>query len=276
MTWWKQLDKTSGSRPRAVLMMDADDRQVVADRLTRIVGHPQVVVTAQHQWMPTGKPVPKKDGSWDKSPANEAKLSSSTKLLDDMTRKELQSWWLEFTSGANVPNWDIASQCHVGGVPGLLLVEAKAHGGELDENPTGKRPPTTLNGWKNHQKIGRAIADASAELQFATRLPWAISRDKCYQLSNRFAWSWKLASLGIPVVLVYLGFLDATEMPEPRFREEAEGEHCWKTTVVKYGDGTVPTQVWEDNYTIDIDGVPLIPRIRTYNQQFDPNEAEAT
>lgn len=31
-------------------------------------------------------------------------------------------------------------------------------------------------------------------------------------MSNRFAWAWKLATMEVPVVLVYLGFLNATEM----------------------------------------------------------------
>jgi hypothetical protein len=34
-----------------------------------------------------------------------------------------------------------------------------------------------------------------------------ISRDNVYQLSNRVAFAWKLATLGIPSVLVYLGFI---------------------------------------------------------------------
>ena len=38
---------------------------------------------------------------------------------------------------------------------------------------------------------------------------WMLSRDHHYQLSNRFAWSWKPASIGVPVVLLYLGFLNA-------------------------------------------------------------------
>lgn len=275
MTWWQQLDKTSGSRPRSVLLMDGD-RELVADRLTRLVNLPTVVVNPEHRWMPTGKPFQNADGTWDKSPANEAKLSCPNPLVDEAVRNELQSWWLEFTGGANVPNWDIASQCLIGSAAGLVLIEAKAHGGELDEKPTGKRPPTTLNGWKNHQRIGRAIADASAELQSATGLPWAISRDRCYQLSNRFAWSWKLASLGIPVVLIYLGFLDANEMPQPLFHSDGKDEHCWNSTVLKYSAGVVPPQVWDAASPIDIDGVPLMPLIRTYSQPFNQNDAEVT
>jgi len=33
-----------------------------------------------------------------------------------------------------------------------------------------------------------------------------LDRDSHYQLANRLAFTWKLATLGIPVVLLYLGF----------------------------------------------------------------------
>ena len=47
-----------------------------------------------------------------------------------------------------------------------------------------------------------------------------ISRDRCYQFSNRIAFAWKLVSLGIPVVLVYLGFLNDPGMRRP-FADES-------------------------------------------------------
>jgi hypothetical protein len=47
-----------------------------------------------------------------------------------------------------------------------------------------------------------------------TGLTWALSRDWCYQMSIRFAWAWKLAGLGKPVILIYLGFLAYDEMYE--------------------------------------------------------------
>jgi hypothetical protein len=43
---------------------------------------------------------------------------------------------------------------------------------------------------------------------------WTLSRDSHYQLTNRFAWAWKLASMGVPVVLGYLGFQGAAEMKD--------------------------------------------------------------
>ena len=67
MNWWaEQLGKDKqGSRPRCVLLTDgyADE---VAERLTALVDHPDVVVSPGDNWMPCGKPIRKEDGSWTK------------------------------------------------------------------------------------------------------------------------------------------------------------------------------------------------------------------
>jgi hypothetical protein len=60
-------------------------------------------------------------------------------------------------------------------------------------------------------------------------------------LCNRFAWAWKVASLGVPVVLVYLGFLDAEEMPNGVLRSAQE----WRTCVLEHAGDFVPAQAWE-------------------------------
>ena len=118
----------------------------------------------------------------------------------------LTSWWLKHTNGATTPNWDIALSCEIQGRPGLILVEAKANVSELRKG--GKRldreaSPNTL---ENHSHIGDAIDDARVALDKQLH-GIQISRDSSYQLSNRIAFAWKLASLGIPTVLVYLGFI---------------------------------------------------------------------
>jgi hypothetical protein len=60
------------------------------------------------------------------------------------------------------------------------------------------------NSQENHRRIGEAIGEVAAGL--SSQFPGIrISRDGHYQLSNRLAFAWKLASLGIPSVLVYLG-----------------------------------------------------------------------
>ena len=101
--------------------------------------------------------------------------------------------------------------------------------------------------------------------QRKTGKPWDISRDHHYQLSNRFAWSWKLATLGIPVVLVYLGFLNAQDMasndPEDKlFESEAD----WARVLKDHSRNAVDEACWETR--LDFGAVPFLPpdtRIRS-------------
>jgi hypothetical protein len=66
----------------------------------------------------------------------------------------------------------------------------------------------------------------------------AISRDSHYQMSNRFAWSWKLAEYGIPVVLVYLGFLNASEMVDRG--DPFANQDSWESLVMAHSSPLFP------------------------------------
>lgn len=255
MSWWEQLDNRRGSQPRCVLLVDGG-AEVVADRLTNLVNLPGVVVSPGDRWMPYGKPV-RENGSWDAKPANEAELHKADDLVCRAIRQELQRWWL--AKSARTPNWDIASTCEIEGVSGLLLVEAKAHRNELfkSDKCSSKNPA-------NREQIRRAIAEAASGLESVTGTPWAISRDHHYQLSNRFAWSWKLASLGIPVVLVYLGFLNAQDMVDRSSLFQSEDE--WGSTLKEYCKGVIDEGCWGSR--LDIAGTPLLPLIRAVDQPF--------
>ena len=66
------------------------------------------------------------------------------------------------------------------------------------------------------------MKEANAGLRKLPTGQWALSTRHHYQLSNRFAWSWKLAMLGVPVVLLYLGFLNAQDMQD-------DGDLFWKS-----------------------------------------------
>ncbi len=266
MSWFRQLDKHRGSRPRCVLMVEGS-REEIASRLTRLVNLPDVIISPSDRWTPYGKPT-WKDGSWNTKPGSEVVLSKPNSLVPPSIQRQLQDWWLAVPGRANAPNWDIAATCKIKGEPGLVLVEAKAHGKEL--SATGKSRPASPNGRKNHDRIGLAIAEAAAQFQLETGKRWDISRDHHYQLSNRFAWSWKLASLGIPVVLLYLGFLNAQDMANdgPLFRSEAEWTHVLKDHCRDAVDETC-WGAW-----LDIAGVPLITLIRGIDQPFDPNDEE--
>jgi len=63
----------------------------------------------------------------------ETTLLDSEHFLPADKRQELKYWWLRKPRGANVPDWDIASNCTLEGRKRLLLVEAKAHDKELSE-----------------------------------------------------------------------------------------------------------------------------------------------
>ena len=158
---------------------------------------------------------------------------------------------------ANTPNWDVASTCKIEGKEGLLLVEAKAHRNELTKR--GKRKPTgSQNRRKNHERIGSAIKEANAGLGSVTRGIWGLSRDHHYQLANRFAWSWKLAMLGVPVVLLYLGFLNADEMDGALFRTEDD----WACALKDHARGVVDNSGWGNR--LDVNGTSFWPLIRAH------------
>jgi hypothetical protein len=174
------------------------------------------------------------------------------------------------------PNFDIASTCTIeGGGKGLLLIEAKAHDEELNKESIGRlikrfspqngevasdskrTRRSEENRAASHQQIGKAIEEARAGLEKATSLPCRISRDSCYQMSNRFAWAWKLTELGIPVVLVYLGFLHCDEMKDlgRPFAEESE----WKTLVQSHSSALFPPEMWGRSWRSgEVTFVPLI------------------
>jgi hypothetical protein len=199
----------------------------------------------------------------------EAKLPSADRLLVENIRGDLRNWWLAVaTDGTRTPNWDIASTCTVEGKSGLLLVEAKAHHAELNHEETGRKnieAPVSAAARRNHLRIGWCLQDASIALAEATGLPWALSRDWNYQMSNRFAWAWKLADLGMPVVLVYLGFLQADEMRErgKPFATSAE----WERLVRAHSAPLFPGEIWERRWTCG--GQALVPLIRSINQPLD-------
>ena len=262
MDWLNQLKTKRGSRPHCVLLTDSNQGEV-ADRLTYLVGRPEVVVSPNDQWMPYGKPVMREDHSWDTTPADEAQLGNPKKpngLLTPETHETLTKWWLAVRQGKmTTPTWDIASTCTIMGKPGLLLVEAKARAKEMKEQDKS-------GSTKNRYQIAQAIGQANTYLGNLTGQPWGLSTDSRYQLSNRFAWSWKLASLGIPVVLVYLGFLNAQDMKDDRalFGSDAD----WEQAVKKYGEGVVDNNCW--GRWLDVDGTLFLPLIRTYKQPFMP------
>jgi hypothetical protein len=245
VNWLNGLDAKCrrGSLPRCLLFIDGT-REEVAGRFTALAGLSDVSVSPEDLWMPLGLPVERADGRWDCTMTEEAKLGEAATLLLASDRTTLTNWWLAVPRNANTPNWDLASTCTIGGRRGLLLVEAKAHPVELHNAEKGKSAPAdSANSRANHARIERAILEARAGLQQVTGTAWGISRDTHYQMSNRFAFAWKLAELGYPVVLVYLGFLRAADMGDlsTPFADAEE----WAKLVRNHSATICPSDVWD-------------------------------
>jgi hypothetical protein len=240
-----------GSRARCILLTDGPNA-AVACRLSALAGPSVVIDPDRHFWMPRGVVHPE-----------EAKLGDSLSFLSNEHREAVIGWWLAVRKHANTPNWDIVSTATVDGIEGLVLVEAKAHSAEIKvagklagsketKAETGSAGAGLDNSARNHVRIAGACREASDALERV--LPgWALSIESHYQLCNRFAWTWKLASLGIPVILVYLGFLRAEEMRDQGLPfDSAEN---WERLVRDHSRGIVPPSAWDQ--VISIQGTPI-------------------
>jgi hypothetical protein len=243
---WDDLPpkERKGSRPRCLRLTDeADGRASVAGRLTELIA-PHGIVTAEDWWSPRGL-----------VDHREVMLHEAERLLTAEQRRALQDWWLASPRSPRTPVWDLASSVSIDGRRGLLLVEAKAHVSEFALD--GKDGPNARSGGSvaNHERIAEAIVQASAALTKILGRTVTLNRDSHYQLANRFAWSWRLATMGVPVILLYLGFCGATEWSDGFADQEA-----WARTVHQYGVHLDPA-IW--GQPIDIGGTPFIPLICT-------------
>lgn len=228
-----------GSRPRCIRLTDGG-RFAVAENLTCVVKHSSVIVSPSDICIPQGHRYP-----------DEAQLDKpdGAPLVPQEIATALQEWWPR--SGTS-PKWDIASTCTINGRRGLLLVEAKAHSTELDSHPTDACG-------KSREQIVAALAEASDGLRRLTGEDWALSADDHhYQLANRIAWSWKLASVGMPTVLVYLGFLNAAEMTDKC--ETFATLAGWKDCMLEHSAHVVPPSYWDTS--LHANGAPLMFLIR--------------
>lgn len=249
-------DEQRGSKPRCHLFTDGT-RVEVAGRLTALV-KPYGSVSRAHNWLPIGF-----------DDVEEVQLHKPNGLIGAEASRELEDWWFETRGGSGLV-WDLASQCVIGTGrherSGILLVEAKAHTKELKSAGKKLKGNASAASRRNHEHIGRAIGKANLGLASLTgKQGWALSRDDCYQMANRFAWAWKLADLGMPVVLVYLGFLNAVEMSDlgDPFREHADWVECVKA----HAKHKVPDDAWDRDWTMP-DGALLVPRIISVRQSL--------
>ncbi|MFC1982950.1 hypothetical protein ACFLV5_04135 [Chloroflexota bacterium] len=238
------LDRMRGSLLRCMLLTGQTPHKT-AELLTNLISLPNVVVSSRDHWMPHGL-----------RDYKETTLVDGSYFLSTDKCRALTEWWLEKARGARLPNWDIVSTCTIEGMGGLLLVEAKAHDKELSK--AGKSQPTTTNSQLNHRRIGLAIAQANSGLNGVLQ-GWTLSRDSHYQISNRFAWAWKLTTLGVPTILVYLGFLNATEMLDQG--QPFNSSKVWQACIRDHAKAIVPEEAWDK--TLEIGGTPVWFLIRS-------------
>ena len=190
-----------GSQKALLTLIDSDDFLETVNELIKETG---AKVTSEDVWKPKGM----KDKS-------EATLSTFMRDFCHKPKlgKRIFKWWTEY--GPVSPNWDLLSTCTINGEKGLLLVEAKAHKDELDRSGKNLKKDANDKSKVNHDKIAEAIRQANTAINKQID-GVCISRDKCYQLSNRVAHAWWLANQGIPVVLLYLGCLKCEDMVNGR------------------------------------------------------------
>lgn len=153
---------------------------------------------------------------------------SGTKVWD-----QLRKWWLKHERGANTPSWDIALGCELEGKAGLILVEVKAHKNELKIDGKVPEPGATANSQENHAQIVVAAIDEASGGLCRLEESVTISCSSHYQLANRLAFTWKLASLGVPTVLIYLGFYGDTGIKDvgPPFKSDQDWEDTFEEDI---------------------------------------------
>ena len=243
-----------GSKPRCHWIAHGSQAEV-AERLTGLIA-PWGTVSADDNWLPLGF-----------DDTTEAELHKAESLLTTEHCLTLRNWWFKKFSGGlqKSPSFDIASTCSVKMEdcerPGILLVEAKAHDTELNEEERGKplESNPTPGRKTNHDHICKALANANPALNRITELEWNISGQDRYQMSNRFGWATALLELGFPVILVYLGFLRADEMSD---RGTPLADHdTWEALVKDHGNGVVPKAAWDTAWQRE--GKCLVPLIRS-------------
>ena len=118
---------------------------------------------------------------------------------------ELRDFWPQ-----RGPQWDGLGETS----EGPILVEAKAHIKEFYS------PPSQAKG-ASAEKIARAFARVGDDLGVAVHHRW---QELYYQYANRIAFLWWLRSHGVAARLIFVSFLNDTEMAGP---DRAE---IWETS----------------------------------------------
>lgn len=145
------------------------------------------------------------------------------------------------------PTWDLLHTCSIRGTNGVLVVEAKAHENELHREGKLLDPKASDQSRNNHQRIMACLLESETALN-KTMAGFCLCQSH-YQLCNRIATTWKVASCGIPVVLLYLGFIGDSGISDvgPPFRNDAD----WQNFFRSHLSGALPSAFIETECKVD-------------------------
>lgn len=241
----------AGSRLHVLDWVEGGTQRAFPDSLNEMLQPTGVRLSPGDIWRPVGH----------SAPAEALLDRPCAPLLPVEVSRMLRAWWLAVDRpSASGPNWDLAAAADFpDGRRGLVLIEAKAHSGELRGEEVGMRlrPDSNL---ANRNRIGEAIAEARDALG-GEAAGVRISRDRCYQFSNRVAFAWRLAAQNVPVVLIYLGFTGDTVIG--RLSEPIHDEAGWRELIAEHTRDVLPAEMWERNLGPDRDIAPLWLLVRS-------------
>lgn len=220
-------------------------------------------ISSRSIWMPGGHRMPA-----------EARLETfgPRAVPHEKAWPELRAWWLAHEAGANTPNWDLAMAVEIEGSPGFILVEAKANVPELSVAGKPRPPAASVAGAANHERIGKAIGQASVALQLHDS-GVRLSLESHYQLSNRLAFMWKLATLGIPTVVVYLGFTGDNGIKDAG--EPFVDDGHWRSVFMSHAASVVPSGMFERRLDCGLAPAWLLIRSRPVLEDSQPRSRTA-
>jgi hypothetical protein len=245
-----------GSRMHVLDWVEGRSEDFVGE-LNRLLGPTGITVSAGSRWKPIGRA----------SPDEARPFSFHPELLPPTVSDAGRNWWLaDPHPGAETPNIDLAAAAiFPDGRTGLILIEAKAHVAELTREACGKkkRPDSSC---LNHESIRSAIEEAAGWLG-GEESQVCISRDACYQFSNRVALSCFLAMQGIPVALIYLGFTGDAGIGKP-YRDL---DH-WRSEVLEHTRAIIPETWWDNQVPWDGGSLWLLIRSLPCLRQTPPIE----
>src|SRR3954464_1816520 len=210
-----------GSRKHVLDLVSRDD---VASALTLLVHDVNGTVDRAHRVRPIGY-----------SDAVESDLRSFCRTCAPagLDLRGIDEWWVN--EDYKGPTWDLITECTIGGRYGYLLVEAKAHESELQRGGKSQEAGASEQSQANHRRIAECLNKTQAWFRSNVDGECNISIDSHYQLANRLSAAEALASCGVPVILLYLGFTGDTYFTD-HFRDDAH----WQRVMGSYLDGVVP------------------------------------